>query len=105
MNGTLKVDSAKLKATASQFSSTSAQIKNATNSMVQTVGQLTGAVWSGEAASAYVNKFNSLNDEMQKIDKMIQEHVNDLNDMATQYEIADSNAQQQASSLNSDIFA
>lgn len=105
MNGTLKVDSAKLKATASQFASTSGQIKNATSSMVQTIGQLSGSVWSGDAASAYINKFNGLNDEMQKIDKMIQEHVQDLNDMATQYEVAENAAQQTASALSSDIFA
>ncbi len=104
MTGTMKVEPAKLKSAASEFSSTSAQIKNATNSMVQTISALSGSVWSGEAASAYTNKFNGLNDEMQKIDKMIQEHVTDLNDMASSYERAEANAQQTASSLNSEIF-
>ena len=104
MTGTLKVEPTKLKSAASEFSNTSAQIKNATNSMVQTIGQLTGSVWTSDAASTYVQKFNGLNDEMQKIDRMIQEHVQDLNDMATQYERAEAQAQQVASSLNTEIF-
>ena len=104
MTGTLKVEPAKLKSAASEFSSTSAQIKSATNSMVQTVGQLTGSIWSGDAQSAYNSKFTSLNDEMAKIDKMIQEHVTDLNDMAAAYERGESQAQQIASSLSSEIF-
>ncbi len=104
MNGTLKVDTAKLRAAASEFSSTSAQIRNTTNQMVQTIGQLSGTVWQGEAASAYTNKFRGLDDEMQKIDKMIQEHVQDLNEMASQYETAESTSTQQASALKVDIF-
>ncbi len=104
MTGTLKVETTKLKSAANEFSNTSAQIKSATSNMTQTIGQLTGSVWSGDAASAYTSKFNGLQDEIQKIDKMIQEHVPDLNDMAAQYERAESEAQQTASSLNSEIF-
>ena len=105
MAGTLKVETTKLKSAASEFANTSSQIKNATNTMVQTVQQLTGSVWSGDAATAYTSKFNGLSDEIQKIDRMIQEHVQDLNDMAAQYERAESEAQQTASSLNAEIFA
>ena len=105
MAGQIKVDTAKLKATAGEFSNTSAQIKNATSNMVQTIGQLTGSVWSGEAASAYLNKFNGLSDEIQKIDRMIQEHVQDLNEMAAEYERKEAEAQSEASGLNSEIFA
>ena len=103
MNGTLKVDSAKLRATADQFSQTSSQIKSATSSMVQTVGQLSGSVWSGDAATSYINKFNGLNDEIEKIDKMIQEHVTDLNNMATEYESTEDAIQQNNSTLNNTL--
>ncbi|MBR3200970.1 MAG: WXG100 family type VII secretion target [Mogibacterium sp.] len=105
MANTIKVETSRLKAAASEFSNTSAQIKNATNTMTQTVGQLSGSVWSGDAATAYANKFNGLQDEIQKIDKMIQEHVKDLNEMAAEYERAENEATQTASSLNSEIFA
>ena len=104
MNGTLKVDSDKLKSTAGQFSNTSSQIKAATTSMAQTVQSISGSIWSGDSASAYINKFNGLQDEMVKIDKMIQEHVTDLNEMANSYDVANNTVQQQTSSLNTEIF-
>ncbi len=104
MANMIKVETSKLRATASNLSSTSSQIKNATNAMTQAIHQLTGSVWSGDAATAYVNKFNGLNDEIAKIDKMIQEHVKDLNDMASEYDRAESENRQTASSLSSDLF-
>lgn len=104
MANIIKVEPSKLRNTASQFSTTSSQVKNAINAMTQAIGQLSGAVWSGDAATAYVNKFNGLNDEITKIDKMVQEHVKDLNDMATEYERAESENRQTASSLTSDLF-
>ena len=104
MANMIKVETSKLRATASNLSSTSSQIKNATNAMTQAINQLTGSVWSGEAASAYVSKFSGLNDEITKIDKMIQEHIKDLNDMAAEYDRAESENRQTASSLSSDLF-
>ena len=104
MNGTLKVEPARLKAASAQFASTSSQIKSATSTMTQIITSLSGAVWSGDAASQYMNKFNGLQDEIQKIDRMIQEHVQDLNEMATQYEAAESAATQTASALQTEIF-
>ena len=104
MANIIKVEPTKLRAAASQFSSTSGQIKNATNSMTQAIHQLTGTVWSGNAATAYISKFNGLNDEIAKIDKMIQEHVDDLNKMAAEYDRAESENRQTASSLKDNLF-
>jgi WXG100 family type VII secretion target len=104
MNGTLTVEPAKLKATASSFQQTSSAIKNLTNQMTQTVNALTGTVWEGEAAQQYKSKFAGLQDEMQRIDRMIQEHVSDLQEMASSYEQAENTAAQTASSLKQDIF-
>lgn len=104
MANMIKVETAKLRSASSSLSSTSSQIKNTTNSMTQAINQLSGAVWSGEAASAYISKFSGLNDEIAKIDKMIQEHVKDLNDMAAEYDRAEAENRQTASSLASDLF-
>lgn len=104
MANIIKVETSKLRSAASQFSTTSGQIKNATNAMTQAINQLTGSVWSGEAATAYINKFNGLNDEIAKIDKMINEHVQDLNDMAAEYDRAENENRQTASALTSDLF-
>lgn len=85
MTGTLKVDPAKLKSTATSFNSTGNQIKTITNQMMTLVNSLNGTVWSGDAATAYKKKFSELQDDISRILSMINEHVTDLNAMATEY--------------------
>lgn len=104
MNGTLKVTPAKLKSTASSFQSCGNQIKTLTGQMTTTVKSLSGQVWSGDAATKYVNKFNGLNDDIQKMIKMVNEHVQDLNDMATAYEKAEQANVTSAETLSSDVI-
>lgn len=104
MNGTLKVTPAKLKSTATSFQSAGNQIKTLTNQMTTTVKSLSGQVWSGDAATKYVNKFNGLNDDIQKMIKMINEHVQDLNDMASAYEKAEQANVTSAETLSSDVI-
>lgn len=104
MQGTIKVSTAELKSAASAFSSCGASISSKTRAMLDLVSSISGSVWSGEAATAYQNKFAGLADDIEKINKMIQEHVDDLNAMADAYDRAEQEAQQQASSLNSDII-
>ena len=78
MNGTLKVTTSKLTSTASSFQSTGNQVKNLTTQMTTIVKSLSGQIWSGEAASAYIKKFDGMQDDISKIIKMINEHVTDL---------------------------
>lgn len=104
MNGILKVTPAKLKSTASSFQSAGNQIKTLTNQMTTTVKSLSGQTWSGDAATKYVNKFNGLNDDIQKMVKMINEHVQDLNDMANAYEKAEQANVTSAETLSSDVI-
>ena len=82
MNGTLKVTTSKLTSTASSFQSTGNQVKNLTTQMTTIVKSLSGQIWSGEAASAYIKKFDGMQDDISKIIKMINEHVTDLQEMA-----------------------
>lgn len=104
MAGTVKVDTQKLRSTAGEFQSTLGQIRSITGNMIQTVGQLSGTVWSGDAATAYTNKFNGLQDEMQRIHKMVEEHGNDLQQMAATYEQAEQTIQGRNAALSSEIF-
>lgn len=104
MANVIKVETSKLRSAASQFSSTSTQIKNATNAMTQAVNQLNGAVWSGDAASSYIKQFTGLNDEITKIDKMLQEHIQDLQDIAAEYDRTENENRQTAGSLSNNIF-
>lgn len=98
MNGTLKVTPAKLRTGASNFSSCGSQVRNLTSQMTSKIDNLS-SIWSGEAATAYKNKFHQLDDDIQRFNKMIQEHVKDLQDMATVYEKAENEARNASSSL------
>ena len=100
----IRVSPDKLKSSANAFNSTGQQIKNLTNNMTSTVQALTGRVWSGEAATAYTTKFNGLQDDINKMTKMITECVNDLNTIAQEYESSTNDAKAQASSLSSDVI-
>jgi WXG100 family type VII secretion target len=105
MTGTLKVDTAKLTSTASSFNSTANTIKSLTTSMTETVGQLTGNVWSGDAQQKYTSQFNGLQDDINRMISMINEHVTDLQEMAKNYESAEQTNQETASTLLSDVIS
>ena len=104
MNGTLKVSTSKLTSTANQFQNYGNQVKNITTQMTNTVNQLTGSVWSGDAANAYRKKFNSLQDDINRMVKMINEHVTDLNAMAQQYETVEKANISLGNSLSGDVI-
>lgn len=104
MANIIKVDPQRLKIAAGQLAGTSSQVKSATNSMTNTVSSLSGAVWSGDAATAFISKFNGLNDEIKAIDTMIQEHMDDLQKMAATYEKAENTSQNMANTLNEVVF-
>lgn len=102
--GTLRVTPEKLQSTASSFESTGSTVQNLTQQMTSIVTSLSGQVWSGTAATAYVNKFNGLQDDMNRIYKMIQEHSTDLIEMAQQYTNAENANADLANSLSSDVI-
>ena len=102
--GIIRVSAEKLQATASSFEGTGSTVNNLTQQMTSIVTGLSGQVWSGEAATAYVNKFNGLQDDMDRIYKMITEHSEDLIEMAQQYLTAESANTDLANSLSSDVI-
>ena len=105
MNGTLKVDTSKLTATASSFNSTAGTIRSLTNSMMDTIGQLTGNVWSGDAQQKYINKFKGLQDDIDRMLNMVKEHVTDLQEMAKAYEAAEQSNTETAGALLDDVIS
>lgn len=104
MEGILKVTPENLLQTSGEFSTVGNQMKNLTGEMLSLVKTLSG-VWQGEAASAYGNKFDSLSPDMEKLYRMVQEHVQDLQEMANQYKSAETGNMEQGSSLNSNIIS
>ena len=105
ITGTLKVEPSKLKSAATQFDNTGNQIRSLTQSMTQTVEQMSGQVWSGDAARAYTTKFKGLQDDIQKMIKMVNEHVADLNQMAQILDDVEIKNQQSANSLKDNIIS
>lgn len=105
MTGTLKVEPSRLKSTAANFQSTGAHIQRMTQSMTNIVNQLSGSVWSGDAADAYKRKFNQLQDDINRMIKMINEHVTDLNEMAAEYERVENQNKELANSLKEDVIS
>lgn len=104
MTGTIKVTSTKLTSTANTLNSTGKQIKSITTQMTSMINSLSGSVWSGDASSAYKKKFNELQDDINRMSKMIDEHVTDLTAMAKEYEKAESANVTLANSLSGDVI-
>ncbi len=102
MEGILKVTPEKLIQTSGEFATTGNQMKSLTSEMMSLVQGMKG-IWQGEAASAYGNKFQSLQTDMDKLYRMVQEHVKDLQEMAALYQKAEAGNAQQSGSLNSNV--
>ncbi len=73
--------------------------------MTNIVNQLSGRVWSGEAAEAYKRKFQQLQDDIDRMVNMIDEHVKDLMQMADVYERAENANKELANSLKDDVIS
>nr|WP_302664926.1 WXG100 family type VII secretion target [uncultured Agathobaculum sp.] len=103
MEGIIKVSTEQLRNTANEFSGLGQQVSSLTSEMVSLVTGLSSG-YEGEAAQAYINKFRGLEDDIQKINRMIQEHVTDLNDMAQRYDQAEQSNVSDAGNLSSDVI-
>lgn len=101
--GVIKVNPETLNSTASEFGTQASSLQNLTGQMMNLVNGLTSA-WQGEASTAYISKFQGLQDDMDKMFRMIQEHSTDLQEMATTYINAESQSAEVAQSLSSDVI-
>ena len=104
MTGNLLVTPEKLISTADDFDAVNSQVRTLTQQMIDTINSLS-STWAGEAATAYNSKFLELNDDMEKISRMITEHANDLKEMANNYKTAESSNVETASTLAGDVIS
>lgn len=88
MEGIIKVTPEKLISASNEFSTSANQVNQLTQQMLDLIRNINSS-WQGEASTAYTQKFNSLDEDMQQIFRMITEHATDLNDMAVQYQNAE----------------
>lgn len=103
MEGTLLVTPEELLSASSAFATNMSSVQSITTAMMEIVTQ-TSSYWEGEAREAYVNKFNQLQDDIEKIHKMIQEHVTDLETMAKTYQEAEQKSMDTANQLAGDVL-
>lgn len=103
MQGTILVTPEQLESTALEFSNVMTQVQNLATNMTDQVNGM-GAKWQGEASTAYINKFNQLNDDISKLANMINEHVTDLREMASVYRSAEQANEELGNSLAGDII-
>ncbi len=103
MEGTLRVTPEQLESAASEFSSKATTVGNLTTQMTELVTGLSSA-WEGEAATAYTTKFTQLEDDIQKMIRMVQEHSEDLTEMAQVYREAETANTEEAEALAGDVI-
>lgn len=99
----LKVTPQELLNASVEFSNHNSKMYSLLNNMIQTVNSMKGS-WSGEASTAYVAKFSGLQDDITRLNKLIQEHVTDLADIAQAYMQAEKQNQAQSSGLPTNII-
>lgn len=103
MTGTLLVTPEELRSASGAFSACMNKVQSLTTEMMNTVNE-TSNYWEGEARDAYVNRFKMLEDDIQKIHKMINEHVTDLEAMAAIYENAEQKSMDISNALSGDVL-
>lgn len=89
ITGTLKVDSQVLKNTADAFKQQSDSIRTLTTQMIDEVTAMNGA-WTSDAQQTYCKNFKALDGDMAQMVLLINEHVDDLTEMAAAYEKSES---------------
>lgn len=104
MQGQILVTPEELIGTATEFQTQGKNIQDLTSQMMNTVTGLS-ASWEGEASNAYIQKFKGLEDDIQKMISMINEHVNDLQEMADIYSTAEQSNIDDISGLTSDVIS
>ena len=103
MEGTIKVSPAKLTNTAGEFSTHGTKINNLMQEMMEIIKALQ-SIWEGDAYTAYLAKFQNLQKDIQKINRMVQEHAADLEEMAENYKQSDQSGSSKASGLRGDVI-
>ena len=104
MDGQLLVTPEEMESTANNLEGVQGQVDNITQQMLEEARNLT-SVWEGDAATAYVNKFNTLEDDMQKMRNMLRQHLDDLREMAGLYRRAEELNESEAQSLPADAIS
>lgn len=98
MTGTLKVTPDRLISASQDFARHDGLVNGVSQQMMGIVKSLNGC-WEGDAQRTFVTKFNSLQDDMDKIHALIHEHSTDLEQMGRNYQTSEAKNTQNISGL------
>lgn len=102
MDGVLKVTPEKLIESSEEFGEAASSMHALSEEMINLVNSLS-SIWQGEAQNAYSSKFNSLDTDMDKIYRMIEEHSKDLSEMASSYKEAETGNTESSNTLKTGV--
>ena len=100
----LRVTPEQVKETSTAFDTKGQEITKLASSANEIVQTLSGRVWSGDAASQYTTKFNTLYNDVAAVQQLITKMVQQLNTIATEYETTEAANTEQAGSLPGTVF-
>ena len=100
----LRVTPEQVKETSTAFDTKGQEIIRLAASANEIVQTLSGRVWSGEAASQYTGKFNTLYNDVAAVQQLITKMVQQLNTIATEYETTEAVNTEQAGTLPGSVF-
>ncbi|MBQ4569189.1 MAG: WXG100 family type VII secretion target [Ruminococcus sp.] len=104
MTGTIMVSPDRLISASQEFSTQGSTMAAITSEMLNIVASLS-SVWEGDAGTTYMARFRSLEADIQTLNRMVQEHVNDLQQMANIYTTAEQQNTDDAAALVSGIIS
>ena len=102
-NAVLNVNAADLINAADMFEESGVEVSELTAEMMDLVVGLSAA-WEGDAAEMYISKFTALDDDIERMLRMINEHVADLYEMAFNYADAEDEILSAEEILSTDVI-
>lgn len=100
----IRVTPEELKSSAARVEEMAGQVKNETQQMIEIVTSLTGRIWSGEAETQYVSKFNGLNDDIARLIELVKKNSQHLYTISNEYQTAENTNKDTAATLVSDVI-
>ncbi len=85
----LRTSPEELRARGAQISTIASDMKVTGEKMFSIVETINGSVWSGETQTVYVSQFDGLRESALAVHARIEEMVNDLNQIAAEYETSE----------------
>lgn len=96
------IDTGKLRKDATDLSKCKTDLFATLNEIKTEVGKLPG-VWEDEVATEFMKRFNGLSNDFQNYDNILGDYVKKANEIADEYDKANSEANNQLNDLLSDL--